>query len=259
MRGPEEFVITADHTAMKLGRIRPSAEQKARAVCLATYLTKPLPPAPLELHHANGAPIAMWGNDRYGDCTFAGIANHKAILSKLYGLPCSVTADEVIAAYLAFTGGVDEGAIEQDVLNRGQRDGYALGDPTVDRILGWAKVDLHDVALCRSAIALFGSLYLGVELPTVAQRQQVWDTGAFGYHGGDYAPGSWGGHCLLQSGWDRHGMVDLVTWGEVKEATPRWISHYAEEGYVLLLDDIAQAHGVDVQALLADVAALRAR
>lgn len=253
-------VVRVNHSHLKLGRTAPSLELKLRALPLKRYMTQPLPPAPPELHNADGAPIGMFGNDRYGDCTFAGMANIRAILSKLYGDGVAPPEDKVIAAYLAYTGGQDVGAVEQDVLNEAQRDGFDFGDTDGPwKLDAWAKVDLTDEDMCRSVIAVFGALYLGVSLPRAAQTQDVWDVGPNGATRGRlYGPGGWGGHALLRSGWRTQGNVDLVTWGMVKQTTPDWLDAYCDEGYVLLPRDLAVANGINHDALIADVQALRA-
>lgn len=247
-----------DHSGMKLGRTAPTPRQRLRAMPITRYMTAPLPPAPIELHNADGAPIGMFGNDRYGNCTFVGVANIRAILSKLCGEgTLAITDAEVIAAYLKFTDGQDVGAVEQDVLTMAQREGIDFGEPEPWHIDAWARVDLGDVELCRQLINLFGALYLGVSLPLAAQRQELWDVGPKGTRGRGYRPGSWGGHALLQSGYDKHGAVDLVTWGMVKIATPAWMKGYADEGYVLLPRDLAIRSGIDHDQLIADINAVR--
>lgn len=251
-----------DHSGMRLGRTAPTIAQRLRALPLVRYLPKVgLPEAPDEVHNAEGAPIAMLGNDVYGDCTFAALGNLRAIVSKLYGDGRSVPSDKIVAAYLKFTDGQDVGAVEQDVLSVAQKDGFDFGDADPWKLDAWAKVDLRDADLCRRAIHVFGALYLGVALPLSAQRQDVWDVGPRGTRGHGFRPGSWGGHALLWSGYARGvaGHLDLVTWGEVKPCTPGWLRAYGDEGYVALPRDLAIAAGIDHDKLIDDVNALRSQ
>src|SRR6266566_4014729 len=97
------------HAGMKLGRIAPSAAHRLRAPALERYLTRPLLIPPTESHNSVGAPIGMFGNDKYGDCTFAALANYRAICSHKEGASFPTTSAEVVKAYLDFTGGRDDG------------------------------------------------------------------------------------------------------------------------------------------------------
>jgi hypothetical protein len=234
---------------MKLGRVKPTAEQKARALPLHRYMTRRLPSAPAEVHNAEDAPISMWGNDQYGDCTFAALANFRAICAAKESERFPTRTQDVVDAYLAFTGGKDEGAVEHDVLALAQT-GVQLGGAEPWKLAAWCSVNLSDRETCRSLVALFWSLYLGVDLPLTAQEQEVWDIA----YGKRAQPGSWGGHALLWSGFQADGTAELVTWGAVKLATPAWLATYCEEAYVLLDADRAAMAGVDWDALTADLA-----
>src|SRR5581483_10970426 len=222
---------------------------------LKPYLRAPLPPAPAEFYGSQGAALAMWGNSSYGDCTFAGLANFRAIVAARFGLPTPQTSeDKVVAAYLTFNKGQDVGCVEGDVLNAAMK-GIDLGGDEPFQLTAWATVDLNDVDLCKSAIALFGALYLGVELPLAAQSQSVWVRPE--NFDGDNAIGSWGGHCLLWSDFDAQGNVGLPTWGMVKPATLDWVGAYSEEAHVLLPAWLAMEAGVKYEELVADYAALQ--
>ena len=114
------------HAHLKLGRRAPTADQRRKALPLGKYLRRSLPPPPPSCNNTDGALIAMFGNDRYGDCTFAGLANYRAICAAKEGVVSPTLEGDVIRAYLEFTGGKDDGAVETEVLNRAL-DGLALG------------------------------------------------------------------------------------------------------------------------------------
>lgn len=241
---------------MKLGRLKPTAEHKARALPLSRYVRSPLPPAPPSCCNSAGAPIDMFGNDRYGDCTFAALANYRAICSVKEGLAFPTTEADVTAAYLDFTHGKDDGAVEHDVLNLA-KIGVKLGGSDPWRLAAWVTVDIADRETCRFLVSEFWSLYLGVELPNVAKGQGLWD--ATSDLSEDRAPGSWGGHALLWSDYEENGDVGLVTWGQVKTATPAWLAAYCDEAYVLLDEDRATSINVDWDALVSDMTTSTAR
>ena len=234
------------HAQMKLGRLRSTSKQLALAPRLRDFLTAPLPTAPEEFHGHDGATIGMWANDTYGDCTIAGLANYRAIRAKLTDQPTpATTTDAVVAQYMRLTGGQDTGLNEIDVLVQAQKFGMELGGPQwMDAV--WASVR-YDRETCKSLIAIFGALYLGVELPIAAQNQAVWKptTGRNG------APGGWGGHCLLWSGWNKEGNDELVTWGMVKDADPLWLPKYGDEFHVIVDADSAAIAGIDFEKLVA--------
>lgn len=239
------------HAGMMLGRVRPTSKQRAMAPRFKDHMVAPPPPAPAgPFSGAIGAAIAMNGNDRYGNCTFAALANYRAIRAKLVGLGCGTQEAAVIAAYLAFTGGQDVGAVETEVL-QGAVKGYDFGDE-VYQIPVWAAVPLRDKALCESLIAVFGAIYIGMELPVSAQNQEIWTPAK----GRDGAPGSWGGHALLRSGWkfdaDGKKLVEYVTWGARKFGNEDFDGEYVDEGYVLVDADSAKAANVDYEGLVRD-------
>jgi hypothetical protein len=236
----------ANHAAMKLGRVRPTSKQRAKAPRLREFLKAPLPVAPEEFHGATGAAIGMFGNDTYGDCTIAGLANYRAIRAKLTGQPTpETTTDAVVAQYFKLTGGPDSGLNEGDVLTAAKNGLDLGGSPWADAV--WATMD-YDRASCKSLISVFGALYLGVELPTDAQNQDIW-TPTTGQGG---APGGWGGHCILWSGWSKDDNDDdLVTWGEIKIATSNWVPEYADEVHVIVDADSAAIVGIDFERLVA--------
>lgn len=240
------------HAGVRLGRIRPTAEHKAKALPLAKYMRRSLPPPPLSCNNTDGAELHMFGNDQYGDCTFAALGNYRAICAAKEGMCPPTSEADVINAYLKFTHGKDDGAIETEVLNRAL-DGLALGGGEPWKLAAWVTVDINDRETCRSLMAHFWSLYLGVALPVTAQDQEVWDVNPLRMYG-DAAPGSWGGHAVLLSNYTEDGYVGIATWGAVKNATWRWLSAYCDEAYVLLDADRAQMAGVDWEALCDDLA-----
>ena len=78
---------------------------------------------------------------------------------------------------------------------------------------------------------------------------------------GDNAPGSWGGHCvpIMQynaSASNRKGY-EVISWGEVIDMTPLFMTTYGDEAYVVLSQDwIASGkapNGFNLAQLMADL------
>ncbi len=239
-------------TDMKLGRIRPTSKQRAEAPRLIDYMTKPLPAAPPTCNNTDGAAIGMWGNNRYGNCVFAALANQRAIDAARAGQSNPpTTEDAVIKAYLKYTNGVDDGANEGEVLNLALK-GIDLGGSEPWMLASWVSVNLHDRETCKSLVSLFRGIFLGVELPTAAQTQAIWETGV----GRNFAPGSWGGHGALYSNYyaAETQRLGITTWGGEQLATLDWLDEYGDEGHVLLPAERAMEVGIDWAALCADMA-----
>lgn len=234
---------------MRLGRVKPSAEHRKRALPLRAYLPQGLPPAPLEVDHTDGVKYGLYRNDSLGDCTCAALANFHATAAMREGRIVSFSDDDVVAYYLALTGGADDGLCEVDVLSRAQAQGFPLSG--AHRLAAWVRIDPGDLEAIKNSVALFHAVYVGAELPLSSQREDTWDS--VGLLDNTDAPGSWGGHALISARYDSIGPT-FVTWGREQRATWAWWKTYCDEAYALLDAERAQAAGVDWAALTADLA-----
>ena len=245
-----------------LGKLPPVHD--TRTPQLADYLHGNLPSAPPVTVRAEIAHPAfqMFGNDRLGDCTCAGMGNAVAFWTALSGQPDAVTTGDVITAYEAVsgydpaTGDNDNGANELDVLKY-----WATVGVGGHKIAGYAAIDLGSQPLVESAVYVFDGAYIGVALPATAQGQDVWDVvpGA----GSAAFPGSWGGHCVFVVDYDAAGVF-VVTWGAVKQMTWAFWDAYVDEAYAVISDDALNAtsdetaEGYDVDQLRTDLHYLHA-
>lgn len=135
--------------------------------------------------------LAMYLNDREGDCTCAGAGNILRIASngklrltdnQVQDAYVAVTGDEG-AAFDPETGDNDNGCVELDVLDYWTKHG--IGG---DRLLGHAGINANDPEEIRAALYMTGPLYPGWSLATDQQNQKIWMPGKA-------RAGSWGGHC----------------------------------------------------------------
>lgn len=237
---------------MRLGRIRPTAEQKRRALPLERYLSKPLPEAPLAIDNTAGVSYILGGNDRYGDCTVVALANFHLTAAAREGRKLSISDDEAIAFYQAMSApGRDDGLVEIDVLERARAAGFPLSG--AHKLAAWVRIDPLDLASIRACAALFYAVYVGAALPLSARSPGTWD--AVSLIDDEDVPGSWGGHAMIAPQYDSLG-VSFITWGRKQRATWAWWRLYVEEGYALLDAERAAAAGVDWPALTADLAAI---
>lgn len=233
-----------------LGRLAPSAAQRKMSVPLLDFVTAPLPKAPDSYDGITGAKIQMFGNNRYGNCVFAAMANFDAIRAKLEQRETDCTEEDVVAEYMKYNHGQDVGANEGEALREAQDRGFKLGPGDPWRLAnGTVTIPVKNVEAMLSLITLLGAVYLGVELPNSAQSQKVWDV--TGSMRGDSAPGTWGGHALLAGAFDRKaGTIDLVTWGGRQTVTVPWHLGYCDEVHVPLDAAAALSPFVDFDGLL---------
>lgn len=183
----------------------------------------------------------MFGNDRYGDCVWAG-AGHQIEGWTTYaaGTEARVTDDQVLAAYSAVTGfdpatgANDNGTNMQTACDYLRKVGLAG-----HKILGFGELE-RDPATLHAALAAFGSVYIGIEVPDSAQSQfaagQPWDV----------VPDAQieGGHCVLIVGYDADTQEWLVvTWGAIQRVTQAFFDAYLEEAWALVTQDWIEANG----------------
>jgi hypothetical protein len=210
---------------------------------LGDFLTGETVPAPPPSADWLGrvATWPMYGNDQIGDCTFAS-AGHiiEALTTYAQATTFEVTDADVLHGYEAVSGyrpgqpSTDTGCVLEDVLAYWRKTG--IGG---HKILAYAKVDVSNRVEVEQAIALFGAIKLGINLPQSAEDQfnagQPWD----------YVRGSriLGGHCVPVGRYQADGTIDGVTWAQVQSMTPAFWQHYVEEGWVVITQDWLDANG----------------
>jgi len=209
-------------TTHRLGRL-PSIRDP-RTLRLERYVAPPLPPPPESVDWSK--PITSWpaaGNDRYGDCVFAAASHEIHLWSANTGQARVIDDAEVVATYLRYSPR-DSGYNILDRLKLWRRDG--LWD---QKLWAFAALDPHNHTLVRSAISLFGTLDVGVNLPSAWQGAELWDTGP----GWRYKPGTWGGHSVPIIAYSADFLV-AVTWGDTVRLTWRALDYYFDEAYALI-------------------------
>lgn len=261
-----------DHSKMRLGRAPKKLDP--RHFGFASYLPPALPIIPASADW--GSKVADWGmmlNDEQGDCTCAAVGHAILAFTTANGAPFRPADADVEATYVRVTGAEgaafdpatganDDGAAITDVLSDWRKNGMA------GHFLGaYAGVQFApnvglNVDHLRLGIAMFGAVDLGVNLPTSAQSQDVWDVPAGTALTGDWEPGSWGGHSIVAVAYDAAAdTFVVVTWGARKTVTKAWLLAYCDEAEVLFSPDWTSGakpapSGFDMALLRADLAAL---
>jgi hypothetical protein len=252
---------------MKLGKKSPKIDR--RTLQLSKYLkAAQFPYVPAESHFPNAAPLGTLLNDVEGDCTIAAACHAGMIWSKTKGIIYTPTNDDAQTAYVAVTGSEgaayvpstganDNGCAMLDVLKYWQRTG--IGGR---KITAYVQVDQTNWEMLKVASYFFGGLYVGLQLPIAAQNMNNtklgWTPPPAGALTGDWAPGSWGGHCIWSAGIGAQ-HVDTITWGErIPMTLPFWEA-YVDEVYAIISPDYisnpnVEIDGFNMSQLLQDVA-----
>lgn len=196
-------------------------------------------------HWGHGLPYAMLGNDQYRDCVEVAYAHMlqtwiaRSRSAALYSPDDTTT----LAAYTALTGfdrnnpATDRGTDMLAACNYWRSAG--MSGYEIDAFL---SVNPQHTDYVRDAIAYYGGLYIGVQLPTSAQAQSVpggtWAVTA----GPDSVAGSWGGHCIPVVGYDKHTLW-VVTWGMILGMTWQFFQTYCDEAFVFLAHEWIEGSG----------------
>lgn len=194
------------------------------------------------------AVVDMYDNDKIGDCTCASIGYLENVWTRYGEIRPLLTRDEVVSFYSEVTGytpgdeSTDNGADMLQVLKRWRSVGVGAQRRKID---AFVKITHDVIDHVKSAIFLFGGVYVGAMLPTSArlatEKNHVWADV-------EDEPGSWGGHCMSVSRYDRTG-VWFRTWGKLQRATWDWWRRYVDESYGVLSLEWVQPNALDVTKL----------
>ena len=246
----------------KLGKL--AVKRDPRNIQLRDYLrsTAVLPPAPVEASWVTKVPQwPMYKKDILGDCTIAAAAHmigqwswYSAGKEAMLSDQDILTAYEAVSGYVPGKPDTDNGAVMIDVLNYWRKTG--IGGHTIQ---GYAQIQLDDMETLKSAVELFGNVYLGVALPISAQGEQAWTVTTGGVYSQAGAVGSWGGHCIPIVAYSPETFT-VVTWGETLKMSHNFLRDYADEMYVVLSEDWVERQSlmapsnINLERLSADLA-----
>jgi hypothetical protein len=179
----------------------------------------------------------MYLNDTLGDCTLAGVGHSIQTWtfnsSSIYSL-----TDADILKYYELLGGynpqdpsTDGGCVELDVLKYWKNTGF-----NGHLINSFVEVNLNNIQEVKSAIYLFGLIYIGLQLPNIATTQDIWDVSI---NDGGCA----GGHAIIIIGFDSQYLYG-ITWGMVKKITYPFFNMYCDESYAIISNDWLNNAGI---------------
>lgn len=224
-----------------------------------------LPPPPPWVNWETKA-SQPWGsmlNDQIGCCTCSCAGHMIQSWTADNGSELTVADSDVLTAYSdvsgydPMTGQNDNGAMISDVLKYWQKTG--VGGHKID---AYASIDPSNHTLLRQAIDLFGGVDMGIQLPVAAQNMsthwKMWGRTPAMING-DWAPGSWGGHCVAVLAYNELSYV-CVSWGELIRIDLDFWNNYVDEAWAVLSPDFfngnKSASGLDLTQLQNDLSAL---
>jgi len=237
--------------------------KRAPALQLRDYLTGAVPAHPAAVDYL--ARLGNWqmlGNDQFGDCVSVTGANTRRLVTAVLSSEYYWTLDQVYAFYATqnpgFPPSPDQGMDIQTALE------YLVssGGPDGVKALGFAAVDHTNVAEVQAAIAIFGSVWTGINVQQAQQDQfgagQPWD----------WVPGSPidGGHSVVTGGYGPAGAGALggderfITWAAETSFTDRYWANGVEEAWVVIWPEQLGSQeflaGVNLTAFAADYTAI---
>jgi hypothetical protein len=185
-------------------------------------------------------PLAMWGNDQWGNCVKVAQANEIIRLERLeQRRTLKITASDVVREYKVETGAQSPGDPRDAGLvmlqnNRLWRSrGFHFNGHSF-KVAAFGELDPHDHDQLRAAIFLLHGVQFGLALPRAAQNMSTWDVPA-NFSGPEWAPGSWGGHAVFSKRYDETG-IEILTWGEKVWMTWAFIDRYCDEAWAVVDD-----------------------
>lgn len=230
---------------------------------LEKYVTADLPEPPASVDWQAPVDVAGWPmylNDRIGCCTFAEIGHHIQLVTKAAtGTAVKVSDDAILTGYEAVSGyrpgdpSSDVGARLADVMDYWLKIGVGG-----HRIIAHASIHPSNTKLIKQAIALFGGVSIGMNVPKSAEDQ--FNNG----HPWTYVKGSrsLGGHCVLMGAYGP-GMWKVITWAAEQEMDDLFYQHEVDEVRLPVttewFKDGKSPTGIDMRTMGADYAALTNR
>lgn len=217
-----------------------------------------LPNVPSRWGH--GTAFSNWemlGNDRYGDCVWAGAAHEHMLFNKVIQHQDVVFDDQsVLGDYSAVTGfdpndqSTDKGTNVHDALSYRRKTGIADASGNRHQIGAYVALDPKDWNHLEQAAYIFGAVGIGFEFPNTAMDQfnnnQPWDVvqGAT-IEGGHYVP--------VVGSVDSPDQATAITWAKRQPFTRDFYEAYNDEAWVYItpeeLHNGAGFHGFDMTKL----------
>jgi hypothetical protein len=225
-----------------------------------------LPTTPSRFGHENAYDDwRMLGNDRYGDCVWAGAAHEHMLLNKVvHGRDLAFTDDSVLNDYAAATGfdrndpSTDRGTNVHDSLSYRRKTGIADAGGGRHRIGAYVSLEPTNWEHLEQAAYIFGAVGIGFRFPDSAMRQfangEPWSpVRSATIEGGHYVPVVGSLHAATEA--------CAITWGKQQVFTVAFYEQYNDEAWAYITNEELRGdgtglHGFDIEKLNAYLAAV---
>ena len=246
---------------LKRGMLLPW-QPEAIKLKMSNYLvSSALPPIPATFGHVHSpAPRGGWGmlgNDKAGDCVYAGWCHEEIVWAWATEKPIPrFTTAVVLPQYFSLTGGKDTGLDPIAAANWRISNGLADADGVIHKVKSFGSV-VGQVEV-EQAVYLFGVCGIGLALPDTAEQQfhdrEPWNDLTS-------EPNEKNGHYVPVVGKNSKGQLMVVTWGRLHGMTPAYFNRYAVGGLCYFSQEYLTETGkspelFDEAQLDADLAAL---
>lgn len=224
---------------MKLGK-RPATRDRRdlRFSAVAAGVELPKPPS----RFGHGTLFHDWkllGNDRWGDCVFAGAGHETMLTNRLAGRSVSFDDRHVLADYGAVTGfnpdnpDTDRGTDVRQALKYRRATGVADAKGGRHRIGAYVSISAKDFDELMQAVYVFSAVGIGFEFPDSAMDQfnhgEPWDVV-------DRATVE-GGHYVPVVGRASRNVGTCVTWGRRQTFTRAFYETYNDEAWAIVFPE----------------------
>jgi hypothetical protein len=239
----------------KFGRKPP---KNAPSLKLSSFLTGIIPDHPSSEDYLSRLQNwQMLGNDQYGDCVAVTWANMRRLVTAVLSTENYPTMDQVTTLYKTQNPNFptqDDGMDIQTCLEYL----HSTGGPDGTKIVAFARVNLSNLEEVKAALAIFGCLWIGINVQQANMTQfyqgQPWD----------YVSGSPkdGGHSVIGGGYTGQTSNDIrfITWAQETGFTDNFWNKQVEEVWAVIwpeqLGSVEFQQGIDLNKLAADYKAL---
>jgi hypothetical protein len=249
--------------------------KNAPALRLSAFLSGTIPTHPASEDYVNIGGWQMLGNDRVGDCNAVTWANTRRLVTHYLSTENYPNQDQVWQFYktqnpnfdpngTAQTNGPGSSSDQGMDIQTGLEYLHGSGGPDGVKVVAFAKVDPTNASEVEAALAIFGSLWLGIMVLDANQQQFAAGKAWTDVSGSPID----GGHAIIGGGYKsgRSFEVKFITWGQETEFSGSFWNgssggqKLVEEAWVVIWPELLGTkqfeEGINLAQLQADYQAL---
>lgn len=242
-------------TDLKLGK-QPAEHRPTDLHLLKVIGPDGLKEAPIGFGHRGVYPLdwGMLGNDRYGNCVFAGADHETELWNAINGKRVSFTSANALHDYAAVTGfdpkdpSSDQGTVVQDALSYRRHVGVIDAAGYRHKVGAYVSLEPGDWHQLLEALNAFDLVGIGFNFPASAMDQ--FNRGEPWHYIGDQ--NIEGGHYVPVVGRPHVSTISTVTWGQLQSMTRKFMETYVDEAFGILSLESLNASGVTAEGLNLD-------